>query len=63
MQYGVYQQIEVSLDSHATSVSGQNMSQHYQSGVRVIQCCGNRVRIATPICGNSEVVMWVICEV
>ena len=42
---------------------GPNVLQHYQSGVRVIQCCGKRVRIATPNCGNSEVVMWVICEV
>ena len=60
---GVCQQIEVDLEGCATSVNGQNVSRYYQSGVRVVQRRGKRVRISTPNCGNSDVVMWVICEV
>ena len=60
---GMCQRIEVDLEGCASSVNGQKVSEYYQSGVRVIQRRGKRVRIATPNCGNSDVVMWVICEV
>ena len=60
---GTCQQIRVDLEGCTASVNGQNVSDYYQNGIRVVQRRGKRVRIVTPNCGDSDVVMWVICEV
>ena len=60
---GTCQQIEVDLEGCTAKVNGQVVSEYYQNGVRVVQRRGKRVRIAAPNCADTDVVMWVICEV
>ena len=59
---GTCQQIEVDLEGCTARVGGQVVTMYNQNGVSVTRRT-NRVRIAVPNCENTDLVMWVICEV